>query len=106
MSNSDKNRDDFIASLGEVTILVSSESFLGVPIPIVLAGILVCGYMMGFISFAFGSLLAIFYFGLMYYIHKDDPQAVQLWIRAFNALDGWRSSIPSKPKLIVIIEDK
>ena len=100
-----QEQERYIASLREVRVFVSVENILGVPIPIVLVGVLLCGYLLIFISFAIALVLAVFYFGLMFYIHRDDPQAVRLWVRAFFSVDVYRAAEPSKTDQLIIIED-
>jgi type IV secretory pathway VirB3-like protein len=100
-----KDQEEFLESLREVKVFISSSMILGIPTGVLLAGSIIGIYMSIFMSVLLGVLFLLVYLVSMFLIHRDDPEALYIWIKAISGVEVWLAGKPCKKRTIIILED-
>ncbi len=92
----------FLDNLSEITVFVSHDSALGIPMPFFLA---LCGFSI-FFAFDSGFLPALIFFvftaAVLRMLHRDDPKALEIAIRNLGAPARYSPCVPDRGPVRVI----
>src|SRR5690606_25640475 len=75
-----------------------NDEILGMPGPVFMGGLAVCGVVFVFAHIIFSVIFALMYFPVMRVIYKDNPRALSAWIRFLMCRKRyWAAGIRKKP---------
>ena len=102
----DNNDAEFLKNLPDVTVFLSTETYFGVP-AIIFIPSCIFGIALGFLSvWILGVLLALVLLSTLIYLHKDDKDALFIYIANIGTNPhSWISGFALNKQLI-IIEDE
>lgn len=100
-------QDQFLKALEEVKILNITESRLGLPTKVFVPGIAISGFFFLMVKWWLGLILGVMYFASMFYLHREDEKAVQVWLHCIlNEVELWQVGRTFLLKKIQILEDE
>jgi hypothetical protein len=75
-----------------------NDEILGMPGPVFMGGLAVCGVVFVFSHIIFSVIFALMYFPVMGIIYKDNPRALSAWVRFLMCRKRyWAAGVRKKP---------
>ena len=97
--------DDLSKKAGDVAVLRSSGTVIGVPAPLFFGCIAVFFPVCLMVSWVIGILAWVFTLYVLYRVHREDPFAVEIWIARVTMYASTWSGGVKRDRSIIRIKD-
>ena len=97
--------DDFPKKAGDVAVLHSAGSVMGIPTPLFFGCIAVFFPVCVMVSWVIGILAWVFALYVLYRVHREDPFAVEIWIARVTMYASTWSGGVKRDRSIIRIKD-